>query len=99
MDETEFETYRLKKFGQKAINNEDEIRKRLHEVRQNFYNRLESKKLIKKHGKVPFTEHLCVTNPKKIEVSEGAQSLQVNNDIKREVTFYNTTRENVMKGM
>ena len=23
----------------------------------------------------------------------------MNNDIKREVTFYNTTRENVMKGM
>ena len=66
MDEEEFETYRLKKFGQRAINNEDEIKKRLHEVRQNFYNRLESKKLIKKHGKVPFTEHLCVTNPNKI---------------------------------
>jgi hypothetical protein len=65
MGENEFEKYKLKKFGQVAINNEEQIQKRLHEVRQNFYNRLESKRLIKKHGKVPFTEHLCVTNPKK----------------------------------
>ena len=32
-------------------------------------------------------------------MSEGSAALQVNPDIKREVTFYNTTRENVMKGM
>ena len=33
MDDKDFEKYRLKKFGQTAINNEDEIKKRLHEVR------------------------------------------------------------------
>lgn len=36
------------KFGLKAINNENDILKRLEEVKKNFYNRLESSKLIKK---------------------------------------------------
>jgi hypothetical protein len=35
--------------------------KRLNEIQLNFYNRLESKKLIKKQGKVPFTEHMTIS--------------------------------------
>ena len=34
---------------------------RLREIQLNFYNRLESKKLIKKQGKVPFTEHMTIS--------------------------------------
>ena len=36
------------KFGLKAINDEEGMLKRLKEIQLNFYNRLESKKLIKK---------------------------------------------------
>lgn len=75
------------------------MKTRLHEVRQNFYNRLESKKLIKKFGKIPFTEHLSVTHAKPCVIAEGARALEINDDIKREMTFYNLCRENVMQGM
>jgi hypothetical protein len=34
--------------------------KRLNEVEKNFYNRLESARLIKKQGHIPFTEHMTV---------------------------------------
>ena len=50
-----------KKFGQKAINDEKGMLERLREIQLNFYNRLESKKLIKKQGKVPFTEHMTIS--------------------------------------
>ena len=49
------------KFGQKAINDEAGMLRRLQEIQLNFYNRLESKKLIKKQGKVPFTEHMTIS--------------------------------------
>jgi type VI protein secretion system component Hcp len=49
------------KFGLKAINNEEAMTKRLDEVEKNFYNRLESSKLIKKQGRVPFTEHMTIS--------------------------------------
>ena len=48
------------KFGYKAINQRDKILVRLNEVEKNFYNRLESAKLIKKQGHIPFTEHMTV---------------------------------------
>ena len=34
--------------------------KRLNEVEKNFYNRLESARLIKKQGHIPFTEHMTI---------------------------------------
>jgi len=34
-----------------------------------------------------------------MELSEAAKALSINNEIKREVAFYNLARENVMKGM
>lgn len=34
---------------------------RVKEIRANFYNRLESNKLIKKQGRVPFTEHMTLS--------------------------------------
>ena len=88
------------KFGQREINNVPEIKQRLHEVRQNFFNRLESKKFIKKYGKIPFTEHMTINNPNPIGLKGDADALiGVNDDIKRELAFYNNVRENVMKGM
>ena len=42
---------------------------------------------------------MSITNDKGVALSEGAAALQINDDIKREVAFYNMTRENVMKGM
>jgi hypothetical protein len=100
MTPDQFNKVKLEKFGQRGIDNKDQINKRLYEVKQNFYNRLESKKLIKKQGKIPFSEHMCLTNPNPtVKLLEGAQELQINNDIKREVSFYNNTRENVMKAM
>jgi len=74
----------VKKYGQKVINNEDKILERLKEVQLNFYNRLESKKLIKKQGRVPFTEHMTCSNPEPIKIVD---SLQVHDDIKREVAL------------
>lgn len=50
-----------KKFGLKAINDEEGMLERLKEVQLNFYNRMESKKLVKKQGKVPFTEHMTIS--------------------------------------
>jgi len=88
---------RLKKeFGLKAINNKERIQERLVEIKANFYGRLASQKLIKKEGRVPFTEHMTITNDHSIVVP-GA--LSVHDDIKREIAFYNNTRECVKKGM
>jgi len=99
MPEEEYNNLKFQKFGQREINNVEQIKTRLHEVKQNFYNRLESKKLIKKQGKIPFLEHMTITHEKPCELEAGAASLQINDDIKREVLFYNLARDNVMKGM
>jgi len=96
MSDGEFEQKKVEQFGQRAINNEDRIKERLNEVKLNFYNRLESKKLIKKQGRIPFTEHMTLTNDSHLNVPT---SLSVHDDIKREIAFYNLTRENVKKGM
>ena len=48
------------KFGLKGINDEAGLEERLKEVQGSFYNRLESARLIKKQGKIPFTEHMTV---------------------------------------
>jgi len=56
--------------------------------------------LIKKFGKIPFTEHMSITNPKPVGLAGDSSALDsVNDDIKRELAFYNNVRENVMKGM
>ena len=49
------------KFGLKAINDEPGMLKRLKEIQLNFYSRIESKKLVKKQGKIPFTEHMTIS--------------------------------------
>lgn len=61
LPEDEFEREKIKQFGLKGINNEPRINQRLKEIRGNFYNRLDSKKLIKKQGRIPFSEHLTIS--------------------------------------
>jgi len=95
-DEEEATTVQ-EKFGLKGINNEPRILQRLAEIRANFYNRLSSQKLINNtKGRIPFSEHMTITNDKPMVVPEA---LNVHDDIKREISFYNMTRENVKKGM
>lgn len=95
----EYDKLKYERFGQQPVINKERIKIRLQEVRQNFYNRLESKNLIKKYGKIQFTEHMTVQDSKKKEDQEIYQSLQINEDMKREFQFYNQTRDNVKKGM
>jgi len=96
MSPEDFENAKVSKFGLKKINNEEGLLTRLKEIELNFYNRLDSKKLIKKQGRVPFTEHMTIVSEDQIAIPE---ELQVQDDIKREVGFYNNTRASVMKGM
>jgi len=84
------------KFAYKGINKTDELLECLSEVKKSFYNRLESARLIKKQGHVPFTEHMSITHKEPVAVPEN---LQVKPEIKREIAFYNTARDNVMQGM
>jgi len=99
MGDAEFERSMKKKFALKEIMHADRINERLKEVKQSFYNRLESRKLIKKQGRIPFSEHMTIVNPEPIHLTEEAKKLQINNDIKREVAFYNSARENVQRAM
>ena len=85
------------KFGLRGIYERDRIITRLKEIQANFYNRLSSQKLINNtKGRIPFSEHMTITSDKTLEVPEA---LTVHDDIKREIAFYNMTRENVKKGM
>lgn len=95
----QYQKVKKDKFALKPIYEKEKIEKRLHEVQQSFYNRLESSKLIKKHGRIPFSEHMTMTHKDKINIPVTTASLQINEDIKREVSFYNLARENVMKAM
>lgn len=62
-----------------------------------FYNRLESAKLIKKQGRVPFSEHMTVQGKDFVQIPDKLAA--VHDDIKRELAFFNVTRQNVMQGM
>lgn len=86
-----------KDFGQKAINEVALINARIEEVQKSFYNRLESAKLIKKQGRVPFSEHMTVQGKDLVQIPD--QLAAVHDDIKRELAFFNVTRQNVQAGM
>lgn len=51
----------LEKFAYKGINDSAKMNELLIECQKNFYNRLESAKLIKKQGHIPFTEHMSIS--------------------------------------
>jgi rRNA-processing protein EBP2 len=107
-EEQDFDAERQERFGLRGINDREGLTKRLNEIRANFYNRLSSQKLVNAaKGRIPFSEHMtiskylellirCIANDKPLVVPEA---LTVHDDIKREIAFYNLTRENVMKGM
>jgi hypothetical protein len=64
-------------------------------VKANFYNRLQSNKLIKKEGRIPFIEHLTISityNILTLIASENPlvihDQLKINDDIKREMALY-----------
>lgn len=93
------------RFAYKGINHPKEILARLEEIKGNFYNRLESARLIKKQGHIPFTEHMSVSKShfyKLISIVANKagvvipEALPVKDEIKREVGLYNMTRDNVM---
>jgi len=86
-----------KDFGQKAINEVALINARIEEVQKSFYNRLESAKLIKKQGRIPFSEHMTVQGKDLVQIPD--QLAAVHDDIKRELAFFNVTRQNVQAGM
>lgn len=73
------------------------INTRLDEMQKAFYNRLESAKLIKKQGRVPFTEHMTVQGKDHVQIPDKLAA--VHDDIKRELAFFNVTRQNVVAGM
>lgn len=96
-EEGDLDTAAKEKFGLRGIYERERITTRLNEIRANFYNRLSSQKLINNtKGRIPFSEHMTITSDKALEVPEA---LSVHDDIKREIAFYNMTRENVKKGM
>jgi hypothetical protein len=56
MDDEEIYT-----FGQRAIYEKERILERIEDIKANFYNRLKEKKLIKKEGRIPFSEHMTIS--------------------------------------
>lgn len=70
MTEDQFQKEKLSRFATKHFMNKDELEKRTNEVKQSFYNRLESKKLIKKLGRIPFMEHMSMTHKNPTQISE-----------------------------
>lgn len=54
--------------------------------------------MIKKQGKIPFSEHMTITtdpagvNP---EQSANIEALEITEELKRELKFYNNAKENV----
>ena len=110
MSAEEFRKLKQARFGQRAVNEVDAIKQRLYEVKQSFYNRLESVRLIKKQGRIPFTEHMTMTAEDQLQSADamlnsnvaeklGLSQLEINDDIKREIAFHNVTRQNVQNGM
>ena len=98
MEKGDFEALKYEKFGQKKVIDDAQLQQRLYEVKKSFYNRLESANLIKKSGRIPFGEHMTVQGSIKDE-TEGVDDLEINDDLKRELKFYNQARSSAMKGM
>jgi hypothetical protein len=62
-EDEDFDKAKQDKFGLRGINDEERIKKRLNEIRANFYNRLSSQKLVNAaKGRIPFSEHMTISN-------------------------------------
>lgn len=78
----------LEEFGQRNVYNAAGLDALTKKLKKQFYNRLNSRKLIKKQGKVPFVEHMTIINDTTIVLPENNS---VHKDLRRELCFYNAT--------
>jgi rRNA-processing protein EBP2 len=85
---SEHETEALEEFGQRNVYKSTELDALTKKLKGQFYNRLNSRKLIKRQGKVPFIEHMSIINETTVVLPENNQ---VHKDLRRELCFYNST--------
>lgn len=83
-------------FQQQNVYRSKELDEMTKKLKDDFYNRLNSKKLIKKQGKIPFVEHMTLINDGIVVLPENAA---VHNDLKRELCFYNLTLQDTQKAI
>lgn len=83
-------------FTQRAVYNAAELDRLTSNLKNDFYNRLNSKKLIKKQGKVPFVEHMGVVSESIVVIPDNDA---IHNDLKRELCFYNLTLQDTKKAV
>lgn len=83
-------------FQQKNVYRSKDLDEMTQKLKDDFYNRLNSKKLIKRQGKIPFVEHLSLINDSIVVLPENAA---VHNDLKRELCFYNLTLQDTQKAI
>lgn len=79
---------KYEEFTQKAVYKSDALDASIQALKDGFYSRLDSKKLIKRDGKIPFTEHMAMVNDSIVVLPANEN---VHNDLKRELCFYNLT--------
>ena len=75
-------TFKLEDFTQKGVYDKDGLDSAIQSVKDDFYNTLDSKKLIKRQGKVPFVEHMSMVNDSIVALP---QNENIHNDLKREL--------------
>jgi predicted GTPase len=70
------------------------IEERLLELKSNFYNRLDKEKQIKRHGKIPFIEHMTLSKSSLLNSFSAAsepivlpENTTIHDDIKRELVL------------
>ena len=85
-----------KEFAQRSVYHSHDLDEITQKLQDQFYNRLNSKKLIKRQGKVPFVEHCSIYNPGIVVLPENDA---VHKDLKRELWFYNLTIQDAKKGI
>ena len=97
LSEEELEiTEETKTFTQRNVYNAKELDRLADKLKGQFYNRLNSKRLIKRQGKVPFVEHLSLFGETIVALPENEA---IHKDLKRELCFYNYTLQDAKKGV
>lgn len=94
--EGEGDVIKYEDFTQRGVYDSKGLDSLIEQTKEDFYNRLNSKKLIKRQGKIPFVEHMSVVNDAIVVLPDNAA---VHNDLKRELCFYNLTLQNAQKGI
>lgn len=83
-------------FTQKKVYKSNQLDTLIQNLKDDFYNRLHSKRLIKRQGKVPFVEHMSLINDGIVVLPENEA---IHKDLKRELWFYNLTLQDTKKGI